>query len=141
MKIGIMFCCVLFSSQAFGQTDSLKTDWDKIIVGKWVNKINRTMDGKEYFDLKCRDTIQYSAKGNYISNQCVWNETGKWKFSKDKELIIHYDINNQYWKKELGTDDLGESHAPVISLSKSELVTVILDEEKGEVHQFYVRLK
>jgi len=56
-------------------------------------------------------------------------------------LLIHFEIDNEYWKKELGTEDLGESHAEIISLSESELVTVLFDEEKGEVHQFYVRLE
>lgn len=140
IKIGIIFFCALFANLAFGQKSSSKTDWDELIVGKWVNKISRTLDGKEYFGFKCRDTIQYLSNGKYISNQCDWNETGKWKFAENKDLIIHYDINNEYWKKELGTDDLGEGHAPIISLSDSELVTLILDEGKGEVHQFYVRL-
>ena len=55
--------------------------------------------------------------------------------------MIHFNIDNVYWKKELRTDDLGESHAEIISLSESELVTVLFDEEKGEIHQFYVRLE
>ncbi|WP_054852126.1 hypothetical protein [Olleya sp. ITB9] len=141
IKIGIIIFCALFANLAFGQKDSSKTDWNELIVGKWVNKINRTLDGKEYTGLKCRDTIQYLSNGKYIFNQCVWNETGKWKFSDKKDLMIHYDIDNEYWKKELGTDDLGESNAEIISLSKSELVTVLFDEEKGEVHQFYIRLE
>ena len=141
IKIGIIIFCALFANLAFGQKDSSKTDWNELIVGKWVNKINRTLDGKEYTGLKCRDTIQYLSNGKYISNQCVWNETGKWKFSDKKDLMIHYDIDNEYWKKELGTDDLGVSNAEIISLSKSELVTVLFDEEKGEVHQFYIRLE
>ena len=140
-KIGIIIFCSLFVNFTFGQNDSSKVDWNELIVGKWVNKINRTLDGKEYTGLKCRDTIQYSSNGKYISNQCLGNEIGKWKFSEKKDLMIHFDIDNEYWKKELGTDDLGESHAEIISLSESELVTVLFDEEKGEIHQFYARLE
>ena len=141
LKIGIIIFCSLFVNFTFGQNDSSKVDWNELIVGKWVNKINRTLDGKEYTGLKCRDTIQYLSNGKYISNHCVWNETGKWKFSEKKDLMIHFDIDNEYWKNELGTDDLGESHAEIISLSESELVTVLFDEEKGEIHQFYARLE
>ncbi len=141
LKIGIIIFSSLFVNFTFGQNDSSKVDRNELIIGKWFNKINRTLDGKEYFGLKCRDTIQYLSNGKYIKNQCVWDETGKWKFSDKKDLIIHFDIDNKYWKKRLGTDDLGESHAKIISLSESEFVTVLFDEEKGEIHKFYVRLE
>ncbi len=141
IKIGITFVLSIFANIVFGQNDSLNTDWNKIIVGKWVNKIERTADGKEYAELSCRDTIQYLSNGKYISKQCVWNETGKWKLSDKGDEIIHFDINNEYWKKELGTDDLGESHCKIISLTESQLVTQLFSEDVGEIHQFYIRLE
>ena len=141
IKIGIIFFCLFFVYNAFGQKDSIKNDWNKIIVGKWVNKIDRTLDGKVYTGLSCRDTIQYISNGKYISKQCVWNETGKWKLSKKGDKIIHFDIDNEYWKKELGTDDLGESNCKIISLTESELVTQLFSEDVGEIHQYYIRLE
>ncbi|QNK78282.1 hypothetical protein H7F37_04135 [Winogradskyella sp. PAMC22761] len=141
IKIGIAFILTIFANVAFGQKDSLNTDWNKIIVGKWVNKIDRTLDGKEYAGLSCRDTIQYISNGKYISKQCVWNETGKWKLSEKGDTIIHFDIDNEYWKKELGTDDLGEANCKIISLTESELVTQLFSEDVGEIHQYYIRLE
>ncbi|WP_460219326.1 hypothetical protein [Psychroserpens sp. MEBiC05023] len=141
IKIGIIFFYALIANIAFGQKDSLNTNWNKIIVGKWVNKIDRTIDGKEYVGLNCRDTIQYISNGKYISKQCAWNETGKWKLSDKGNKIIHFDIDNEYWKKELVTDDLGEAHCKIISLTESELVTQLFSEDKGEIHQFYVKLE
>jgi len=136
----VIFCClVTWGMNAQSEKDAVKADWNTLIVGKWVNKINRTLDGKVYNGLKCRGTIQYLSNGTYSSKQCVWNETGKWRFSDNKDAIIHFEIDNAYWKKELGTEDLGESHAQIISLSETEFVTVLFDEELGEVHQYYVR--
>ena len=132
---------ILCLNQAFGQNETSKADWDKLIVGKWVKKINKTEDGKEYLGMKCKDTIQYFQNGNYKSEQCVWNETGKWKLSENRDLIIHYDIDNKYWKKELGTDDLGESHITIFSLTETELVTIIYAEMEGEIRCIYNKLK
>ena len=141
IKIRIIIICALYTNLTFGQKDTINSDWNKIIVGKWINKIDRTIDGKEYTGLNCRDTISYISNGKYISKQCAWNETGKWKLSDDGNKIIHFDIDNKYWKKELGTDDLGESHCKIISLSKTELVTQLFSEDVGEIHQYYVRLE
>jgi hypothetical protein len=141
LTFGFIFLSILCFNQAFGQNATPKADWDKLIVGKWVKKINKTEDGKEYFGLKCKDTIQYFQNGNYKSEQCVWNETGKWKFSENNDLIIHYDIDNEYWKKELGTDDLGESHGTILSLTETELVTIIYAEMEGEIRCYYKRIE
>jgi hypothetical protein len=141
LKFGIIFISILCFNQAFGQKETSKSDWDKLIVGKWVNKINKTEDGKEYFGIKCKATIQYFQNGNYSSQQCDWSETGKWKFSENKDLIIHYDINNEYWKKELETDKLFRSEGRILSVSETELVTITYAELEGEIYCYYVRLE
>ena len=141
LTFGFIFISILCFNQAFGQNETSKSDWDKLIVGKWVSKINKTEDGKEYFGMKCKDTIQYFQNGNYSSQQCDWSETGKWKFSENKDLIIHYDIDNEYWKKELETDELFKSEGPILSVTETELVTVSYAELEGEIRCYYKRLQ
>ena len=111
------------------------------MVGKWKSDVSKTMDGSEYFGFKCKGTIEYLSNGKYNSQQCDWDETGEWKFSENKDLIIHYNINNKYWKKELGTDKLFRSEGPILSVSETELVTVVLDEIEGEIRCYYKRIK
>ncbi len=141
LTIGFIILTLLCVNNTYGQTQTSKTNWNKLIVGKWVNKINKTKDGKEYFGIKCKDTIQYFTNGNYESQQCDWSETGKWKFSENKELIIHYDVDNAYWRKELGTDKLFRSEGAILSITRNELVTVTLDEEKGEILCYHKRIE
>lgn len=141
LSFGFIFLSILTFNQAFGQTETAKADWDKLIVGKWVGKINKTPDGIEYLGIKCKDTIQYFQNGDYSSQQCDWSETGKWKFSKNKDLLIHYDIDNEYWKKELDTDKLFRSEGRILSVSENELVTVTYCEMQGEIYCYHQRIE
>ena len=141
LTFGFILLSILCFNQTFGQNESSKADWDKLIVGKWVNKINKAEDGKEYFGMKCKDTIQYFSNGNYKSIQCDWSEIGKWKFSENKELIIHYDIDNEYWKKELETEKFFKSEGPILSVSETELVTITYAELEGEIRCYYKRIE
>ena len=125
-----------------------KNNFNKLIVGKWINKINKSKDGKEYLEIDCKDIIQYLSNGQYIWKQCGINETGKWKISTDKSKIILYNRKNKHWEKELETKDIGEMEIPIFSLSQSQLVTLIYleivegdDPESGEIRQFYTRQK
>ena len=140
-KILFGFALILISTISFGQSKPSKTNWDKLIVGKWINKSNKTIDGDEFKEAECRDTIQYLSNGKYLSDQCTWKADGKWKLSNDKKYIIHYDINSDYWRKILGTDDLGESRSEIISISESQFVKVIYSEDQGEIHRFYQRIE
>ena len=141
ITFGFILLSVLCLNETFGQNEPSKTNWDKLIVGKWVSKINKTEDGKEYLGMKCKDTIQYFQNGNYNSQQCDWSETGKWKFSENKDLIIHYEIDNEYWKKELETDKLFRSEGPILSVTETELVTVTYGELEGEIRCYYIKLE
>lgn len=125
-----------------------KNNFNKLIVGKWINKINKTKYGKEYLEIACKDTIQYLSNGQYIWKQCGINETGKWKISTDKTEIILYNRKNKYWEKELETKDIGEMEITIFSLSQTQLVTLTYleivegdDPESGEIQQFYTRQK
>ncbi len=138
---GFIFLSILCFNQAFGQNETAKTNWDKLIVGKWVSKINKTSDGEEYLGIKCKDTIQYYQNGDYASQQCDWSETGKWKFSENKDLIILYDIDNKYWKKELETDKLFRNEGRILSVSETELVTITYAEMEGEIYCYHIRLE
>ncbi|MCF8275085.1 MAG: hypothetical protein K9I95_14765 [Flavobacteriaceae bacterium] len=102
--------------------------------------MNKTLDGKE-LEMKCNDTIQYFKNGSYSSQECDWNETGKWKFSENKDLLIHYEIDNAYWKKELETDKLFRSEGPIFSVTETELVTVTYGELEGEIRCYYTKLE
>ena len=135
-----IFLSILCFNETHGQNELSKTNWDKLIVGKWVNKVNKTIDGKEVA-MKCNDTIQYFENGNYASQECDWNETGKWKFSENKDLIIHYEIENAYWKRELETDKLFSSEGPILSVRETELITVTYGELEGEIHCYYTKLE
>ena len=114
-------------------------DLSKLLIGQWIKKIDKTKDGKEYFGLKCKDTIRYLQSGQYIWKQCGISETGKWKISADKTKIILYQRNCKYWEDYLQTKDIGQMDIPIISMTQLQLVTIIYDEEKGAVNQFYVR--
>ncbi|MGM5470458.1 hypothetical protein ACS386_09280 [Flavobacteriaceae bacterium LMO-SS05] len=141
LAIGFIFLSLLCINKTFGQSNPSKQDWDNLIIGKWVSKINKTSDGKEYHGIKCKGTIQYFQNGNYALQDCDWNETGKWKFSKNKDLIIYYDIDNEYWKKELDIDDLGERHEKILSITQTELINITNSEDVGEIQCFYTRIE
>lgn len=137
----------LFIQIAFAQKTD-KNNFNKLIVGKWVNEINKTKGGKEYLELNCKDTIHYLLNGQYIWKQCGINETGKWKISTDRSKIILYNRKNKKWEKELETKDIGEMEILIFSLSQFQLVTLLYleieegdDAESGEIHQFYTRQK
>ncbi|MFT5891874.1 MAG: hypothetical protein ACI9Y7_001981 [Dokdonia sp.] len=132
---------ILCFNHISAQQNVSQDDDDKLIVGTWVHKTDRTIDGREYIEFTCHDTIQYKKNGLYVFKQCNWNEAGNWKFNADKNVIIHYNISCAYWEKLLGTKDLGESHGEVISLSQTELVTVIYAEGTGEIRQYYTKLE
>ena len=138
--VGFIFLSFLFIDNSYSQNEIPKTDWDTLIVGKWVQKIILFKDGKEYLGKKCNDTIQYFLNGSYSWQQCDWNETGNWKFSDKKDFITHYNIDNKYWKAKLKTDDLGEAQSIIFSISETELVTLTYAEMEGEIRCFYKRL-
>jgi hypothetical protein len=142
LKIILFFLTVVISStnSTFAQ-QTRKLNLDSLLVGKWVKKIDKTKDGKEYFGLKCKDTIEYLQTGNFIWNQCGINETGKWKISKDKKKIIHYQCKSKYWEDYLHTKDIGQMDIPIVSLTQQQLVTIISDEEKGAINQYYSKTK
>ncbi|WJJ96524.1 hypothetical protein [Algibacter luteus] len=140
LTIGTILLSLCFN-QAYGQSDSLKTNWDKLIVGKWVKKINKTEDGKKYDGLKCLDTIEYFNDGRYVWNMCGINESGKWKISKERSRIVFEQRESKYWEKELNQTDLGEMESPLLKLTETELVTRMIDEEKGWINEFYFRIK
>ena len=123
-----------------------KTNYNKLIVGKWIKKIDKTKDGKEYFGPKCKDTIQFLSDGNYNWNQCGFKETGKWKISTEKSMIIMYDRKNNNSKYHSESEEIGELEFPIVSISKSQLVSAVAMEadENGisdEISEFYVRGK
>src|SRR4249919_1995487 len=121
---------VVFSTTPIFAQQTKKPDLSKLIIGQWVKKIGKTKDGKEYFGLKCKDTIQYLQSGQYIWNQCGISETGTWKISKDKNKIILYDRRSKYWEEFLNTKDIGQMDIPIVSMTQKELITIIFDEEK-----------
>jgi hypothetical protein len=140
LTIGFIFLSLCFN-QAYGQTDSLKTNWNKLIIGKWVKKISKTENGEKYDGLKCLDTIEYYNDGRYVWNMCGIKESGKWEISKERSVIIFRERDNKYWKKELNLTDLGEMESPLFKLTETELVTRMIDEEKGWINEFYYRIK
>jgi hypothetical protein len=137
--ISIFFTvAVLLTTSIFAQQTN-KVVLGKLVIGQWIKKIDKTKDGKEYFGLKCKDTIQYLQSGRYIWKQCGINETGKWKISMDKKKIILYQRKCKYWEDYLQTKNIGQIDIPIVSLTQLQLVTIIYSEEKGAINQFYVR--
>ncbi len=137
--ISVFLTIVVFATTPIFAQQPIKSDLSKLIIGQWIKKIDKTKDGKEYFGLKCKDTIQYLSSGQYIWKQCGINETGKWKISTDKKKIILYQRKCKYWEDYLQTKDIGQMDIPIVSMTQLQLVTIIYDEEKGAVNQFYVR--
>ena len=126
----------------YSQKDSLNQESiSKILVGKWIKKTETTQDGETYTGLKCKDTIEYFINGKYKWNQCGIDETGDWKISDDGKLIIFSKRDNKYWKEKLNLNDLGNMESPIFKLSSSELITGLIDEEKGWINKIYIRLK
>ncbi len=140
-KDSIFFLVLIFSFTTHAQGDLLKTKWDQYIIGKWTNRVNLNSEGAVYLGIKCKDTIQYFPDGTYEYKGCEWNAIGKWKFSNNKTYIIHYEIDSKYWKKLLETEDLGEMHTPIISLTDAELITTFLTEDQGEIKSYYIKLE
>jgi hypothetical protein len=135
----VFITIAVFSTISIFAQQTNKAELSKLIIGQWIKKIDKTKDGKEYFGLKCKDTIQYLISGQYIWKQCGINETGNWKISTDNKKIILYQRKCKYWGKYLQTKNIGQMDIPVVSLTQSQLVTIIYDEEKGAVNQFYSR--
>ena len=136
----LLIAFVLLTTSALAQQEK-KANPDTLLIGKWIKKIAKTKDGNEYFGLKCKDTIQYLRSGNYVWNQCGINETGKWKISKDKKKIILYQRKSKYWEDYLNTKDIGQMDIPIVSLTQQQLVTIIYDEGKGAINQYYSKTK
>lgn len=142
MKIIILFfltIVVLSTETIFAQ--QTETHLSKIIIGQWIKQFDKTKDGKEYFGLKCKDTIQYLSNEQYILRQCGINETGKWRISEDNKKIILYQRKSKYWEEYLQTKDIGQMNIPIVSLTSKQLVTTIFDEEKGAINQYYIHVK
>jgi hypothetical protein len=137
--ISVFLTIAVFSVTSLFAQQTNKTDLSKLVIGQWIKRIDKTKDGKEYFGLKCKDTIQYLQSRQYIWKQCGINETGKWKISTDKKKIILYQRKCKYWEDYLQTKDIGQMDIPIVSLTQLQLVTIIYSEEKGAVNEFYVR--
>jgi hypothetical protein len=137
--IGLFLTIAVCSTISIFAQQTKNSDLRKLVIGQWIKKIDKTKDGKEYFGLKCKDTIRYLHSGQYIWNQCGINETGKWKISTDNKKIILYQRKCKYWEDYLQTKDIGQMDIPIVSITQLQLVTIIYDEEKGAVNQFYVR--
>ena len=125
-----------------------KVECSRLIVGKWLNKIDKTKDGKEYTGLTCKGTMQYFQDGNYIWKQCSSKQTGKWKISSDNSKVILFERRDEEWEPEVGITDIGEMEIPIFSLTKSEFVTVFYletddknNEDNREIRQHYFRVK
>ena len=129
-----------------GQVGKIKIKRDKdntqiAIVGTWENKINKTQDGKEYYGLICKDTMQYLSNGKYIWRQCGIRETGSWKVSSDGKTIILYERWSKHLQEYLKTTSIGDMHIRLIELDRKHFVSLIMDEELGDIEEYYYSIK